>query len=166
MGHPSPNPPSFTSGFLDWTVPQIRTWVDAHIPETGNLAPHSYVLVDARTARDHTVVLGPAYSTLHDRDAGDMTEDEYVQWEQQCEAHDGLRHDAWGEWRVRGEEAERMVVDLVEPNDFSPKLFRGDWVAAHTEAQGVFRRERAFEAMVARDLAEARRGDGEVDGDE
>lgn len=110
--------------------------------------PGQYCLLDEQSANNNTVVFGKALSSLHDRDPEAMTEDESEQWLMQCEENPDAPKDLWREYRVKFEEAESLSTILSMESDFTQKLYNDQFVAEHTNADGVFtvgRAQRAFE---------------------
>ena len=99
------------------------------------LEPDQYALLDERSARDHTVILGRTFSSLHDRDPDTMTEEEREQWERDMDTD--APNDLWREFRVRFEDADQMATVLTFPSDFTSKLHNSTFVEEHTD-QGVF----------------------------
>ncbi|CAD0093725.1 unnamed protein product [Aureobasidium mustum] len=140
---------SFTTGFLDYSRKQTREFVVKRLPtapEGTMLEPEQYALLDERSARDNTVVLGHAFSSVHDRDPDTMTEEEREQWERDTDVD--APNDFWCEFRVKFEDADRMATVLTFPSDFTSKLFNEAFVEEHTD-QGVFlvaRAQRAHES--------------------
>lgn len=81
-----------------------------------------------------------------------MTEDELIQWEEDCEANLDAPNDIWREFRVKFEEARMLTTTFAIETDFTQKLYNDDFIAANTDDQGVFgvvRAEQAFEAACA-----------------
>jgi hypothetical protein len=111
------------------------------------LEPDQYALLDERSVRDHTVVLGHAFSSLHDRDPDTMTEEEREQWERDMDFD--APNDIWREFRVTFEDADQMATVLTFPSDFTSKLHNDAFVKKHTD-RGVFlvtRAQRAYERV-------------------
>lgn len=152
---------SFETGFKDFTREQLRNFVAERLqtaPQGTNLGPDQYALLDERSAGDNTVVLSIACSSLHDRDPETMDEAELEQWEEECEDNPNPRKDVWREFRVKFHDAEKLSTDLTMENDFTQKLYNDDFVAEHTDDQGIFKLQRAYEAFVDSNI-----GDGEED---
>ncbi|KAM0715220.1 hypothetical protein Q7P37_009685 [Cladosporium fusiforme] len=47
-------------------------------------------------------------------------------------------HDAWQEWLVKLHDAYHLRTILTFESDFTPELYNEEYVAAHTDANGVF----------------------------
>jgi hypothetical protein len=112
------------------------------------LEPDQYAILDERSARDDTVVLGHAFSSLQDRDPDTMTEEDREQWEHDMDVD--APNDFWREFRVRFEDADKMATVLTFPSDFTAKLHNDAFVEEHT-VRGVFlvtRAQRAYEGAV------------------
>lgn len=144
----STEPPvqSFTSGFLNYSREQIRKFVAERLPTAPKgtmLEPDQYALLDERSARDDTVILGRAFSSLHDCDPDTMTGEEREQWERDMDTD--APNDLWREFRVRFEDADQMATVLTFPSDFTSKLHNGTFVEEHTD-HGVFLVTRAQDA--------------------
>lgn len=141
---------SFETGFLNFDREQIRSFIANRLPTaSGFLEPGQYALLDERSAKDHTVVLGIACSSLHDRDPDAMTEDEREQWIMECEEKSDITLDTWREIRVSFDEAEKLCTILTMESDFTQKLYNDEFVAAHTNSEGVTlvkAAQRAFES--------------------
>jgi hypothetical protein len=101
---------------------------------------------------DQTVILAHSYSSLLERDPDIMTEEEAEQWEADCEKYGDEENDSWREWRVAFQDAERLSVILCFEQDFTPKLYNEDFVARHTDAEGVFQLRSAFQAFAGAEL--------------
>ncbi|TKA34372.1 hypothetical protein B0A50_00354 [Salinomyces thailandicus] len=153
---PSSAPPvqPFDTGFVGFSRERIRSFVDELVPDTQEghpgmeVEPGQYCLLDEQSANNNTVVFGKALSSLHDRDPEAMTEDESEQWLMQCEENPDAPKDLWREYRVKFEEAESLSTILSMESDFTQKLYNDQFVAEHTNADGVFtvgRAQRAFE---------------------
>jgi hypothetical protein len=89
------------------------------------------------------------------RDMESMTDEEYVQWEAECEEYEDKEDDCWREWRVTFKDAERLEVFLCFEQDFTSKLYVDDFVATHTTTEGVFQPRVAFEAWSASIVTES-----------
>jgi hypothetical protein len=148
----------FITGFLNYTGVQIRKFIADRLPTdvSSNIEPCQYAILDQRSARDETVVLVHSYSTLQDRDPETMDEDERERWERECEQVDdeGDEDDAWCEWRVSFQDAERLATIVSFEDDFTIKLYNNDFVAAHTSADGVLQLRSAFEAWSGEERGE------------
>jgi len=148
------NPPvaAFESGFLDFDREQIRGFIAERLPTTiqgTDPEPGQYALLDGRSDSDKTIVLGVALSSLHDRDPDVMTENELEQWQEECEENIDMPPDVWREYRVTFDEAEQLCTVLTIESDFTQKLYNDDFVASHTNAQGVFLVKEAWRAFKA-----------------
>jgi hypothetical protein len=146
----------FTSDFLNRD--QIRTFITEHIdppPRSSDLEPCQYALLDERSALDQTVILAHSYSSRLTRDPGSMTDEEYVQWEAECDEYEDEEDDCWREWRVTFNDTESLSTFLCFEQDFTPKLYNDDFVATHTDAEGVFQLGVAFQAWSASVIAES-----------
>jgi hypothetical protein len=144
----------FTSDFLDRD--QIRTFLTDHIsspPVRSELWPCQYAILDERSAIDQTVILAHSYSSLLERDPDIMTEEEAEQWEADCEEYEDEENDSWREWRVAFRDAERLSVILCFEQDFTPKLYNEDFVATHTDVEGILQLRSAFQAFAGAELA-------------
>ena len=107
------------------------------------LEPDQCALLDERSALDKTVILGRAFSSLHDRDPDIMTEEEREQWERDMDID--APNDFRRELRVKFDDANKMATILTFPSDFTAKLHNGTFVEEHTD-QGVFLVTRAQDA--------------------
>ncbi|KAI6795778.1 hypothetical protein KC361_g4779 [Hortaea werneckii] len=146
----------FYSGFANWTSGDIREFIAKTFPETSspsNLEPGQYALLDDRSAVDQTVRLAHSYSSLHMRNWEAMNADERARWEEECEEHPDAADDAWREWRVSFTDAEKLSTILSFEQDFTPKLYSEDFVAAHTDEQGVFHLEPASRDFLEHDIS-------------
>jgi len=61
---------------------------------------------------------------------------------------------AWKEWRVSFADAERASTILSFEEDFTMKLYNDAFVAAYSDAEGVFLVEKALEAYVNQSVVE------------
>lgn len=140
----------FETGFLGYTGAQIREFIADRLPVdmTSNIEPCQHAILDQRSARDETVIIAHSYSTLQDRDPETMTEHERELWGRECEEVDEEDgdDDAWFEWRVSFQDAERLATIVSFEDDFTIKLYNRDFVAMHTNADGVLQLGSAFEA--------------------
>jgi hypothetical protein len=140
----------FETGFLGYTGAQIRDFIANRLPADmpSNIEPCQYAILDQRSARDDTVIIAHSYSTLQDKDPEAMTEEERERWEQECEEVDeeNDEDDAWFEWRVSFQDVERLATIVSFEDDFTIKLYNRDFVATHTNADGVLQLRSAFEA--------------------
>jgi hypothetical protein len=149
----TPPVPPFETGFLGYDRVQIRDFIAEHLseaPQCSSLEPDQYALLDERSSSESTVVIGMAFSSLHDRDPGTMTEEELEQWEHECDENDDAPKDLWREFRVKFDEVEKLTTTLTMESDFTQKLYNDEFVASHTDEQGVFqlaRAQHAFEAF-------------------
>lgn len=138
----------FETGFVGYTGAQIREFVADRLPAdmSSNIEPCQYAILDQRSARDETIILAHSYSTLQDRDPETMTEDERERWEQQCEEIDEEddEDDAWFEWRVSFQDAERLATIVSFEDDFTIKLYDQDFVVAHSDADDILQSRSAF----------------------
>jgi hypothetical protein len=128
----------FTTGFLNFSRKQIREFVAKLLPTAPKgtmLEPDQYAILDERSVRDDTVVLGHAFSSLHDRDPDPMTKEEREQWEHDMDVE--APNDFWREFRVTFEDADQMATVLTFPSDFTSKLHNDAFVKEHTD-RGVF----------------------------
>ena len=133
----------FTSDFRDRE--QIRSFIATHLDESpsgSDLEACQYALLDERSITDQTVNLAHSYSSLDMRDPETMTEDELAQWEIDCD--EDYRGDSWHEWRVRFDDAESLSTHLCLESDFTVKLYNDDFMAAHTDANGVLQLKSAL----------------------
>ncbi|KAI4734011.1 hypothetical protein E4T50_15443 [Aureobasidium sp. EXF-12298] len=141
---------SFTTGFSNYSREQIREFVTERLPTAPKgtmLEPDQYAVLDEQSTRDNTVVLGHAFSSLHDRDPDTMTEEEREQWERDIDVD--APNDSWCEFRVTFEDVDQMATVLTFPGDFTSKLYNKASVEEHTD-QGVFlvkRAQRAYESL-------------------
>lgn len=90
------------------------------------------------------------------RDVDTMTEEERQSWELELDNLEGPAHDAWREWRVRFEDAEKMITSLAIPWDFTPKLYNEQYVAAYTDEDGIFDLKAALHAYLEEDIIAGR----------
>ncbi|KAF2484878.1 hypothetical protein BDY17DRAFT_92918 [Neohortaea acidophila] len=139
----------FNTGFANWTSEQIRKFVTKHLPDTpngSNLVPGVYALLDARGGRDGTIVIGHSYSPLLERDVDTMTEEEREEWEEAVESHDYDNDEdlEWWEWRVTFDDSWHLTTLLDFESDSTRLLYDRDFVASHTDANGVFQMTRAW----------------------
>ena len=138
----------FETGFLGYTGAQIRDFIAYRLPVNmpSDIEPCQYAILDQRSARDETVIIAHSYSTLQDRDPETMTEDERERWEEEYEEldEDDDETDAWCEWRVKFEDAERLSTIVSFEDDFTIKLYNPEFVAAHTDADGILHLRSAF----------------------
>lgn len=140
----------FESGFRGHTSAQIRDFIAARLPETpegSDLEPCQYALLDERSVDTESVVLGHSYSTLGMRDPEAMTEEELEAWQRELDELEDEVDDAWREWRVRFEDAERMSTRLGFEEDFTTKLYDERFVAAFAGEDGIFDLEAALGAF-------------------
>ena len=148
----------FESGFLGYTETQIREFITNHLPANlpNDIEPCQYAILDQCSARDEIVVLAHSYSTLQDRDPETIDEHERERWEQECEqvADEDGEDDAWCEWRVSFQDAERLATIVSFEDDFTIKLYNHDFVAAYTSADGVLQLRSAFEAWSGEEQGE------------
>ncbi|KAG9857884.1 hypothetical protein KCU98_g711, partial [Aureobasidium melanogenum] len=142
----------FVSDFSDRE--QIREFITKNLPEAlsgSDLEPCQYALLDEHSAANQTVVLAHSYSSLQMRDPETMTEDELEAWDAECEEHEGEPDDSWREWRVSFKDAERLSTILCFEDDSTIKLYNDDFVATHTDSEGIFQLESAYRAMAEAD---------------
>lgn len=76
-----------------------------------------------------------------------MTAEEADRWFEKCEDEDAP-DDAWREWRVKFEDAEKLSTELTMESDFTSKLDRDDFVAAYTNSEGVFELKSALREYI------------------
>lgn len=135
----------FTSDFHDRE--QIRNFVVTHLddpPSGSDLEACQYALLDERSITDQTVVMAHSYSSLSMRDPDTMTEDKLAQWEIDCDEDNP--DDSWREWQVRFDDADSLSTHLCFESDFTVKLYNDDFVATHTDADGVLQLKSALKA--------------------
>jgi len=85
-----------------------------------------------------------------------MDEDERERWEQECEQVDDEddEDDTWCEWRVSFQDAERLATIVSFEDDFTIKLYNREFVATHTNVDGILQLRSAFEAWSGEERGE------------
>lgn len=145
----------FDTGFLDHTSDQLQNFITERFSETppgSDLDSCQYAILDRNSIDANTVVLGHSYSTVEMRDRDAMTEEEREAWEHELDELDDDDDNAWREWRVHFKDAESMSTRLGFEEDFTTKLYNDDFVAVHTDVNGVFNLESAYRAFAGTEL--------------